>query len=506
MCRYLVSASETQATFTGKQQRAGVYILPFAVHGLFGLGAPRPPRREDAPTARGRGGRGRGVGRRRATTRSRPRRSLAPIEQAPTGNADSPDADAPFLLLPDDDDVELPKNFKFDWSAYHASFGDTPMQDAVTAMFSEYAVLYGRIAGWVTSTKPAPMTVGEGEDMCKQAEEFVLNYMTPILGPLHTIKVHKLLRHVLDSITMHGNLQNGNTSTNESEHKVDKKFYRRTNKSIATFTAQIVRQSQGTREVLKRLDADDAELLRSTPPAVGASAALAAAAGGAAGAPRAVSARHSPMGAPQLPLLMRTRLRMTVASLSRRPGLQSIGRVLNRPAKYKLGVTQSKKFVAELDCGAPLVQIVRASSSFRGTPWYDAVLYTLDSASRTSTENDANQHDASVQFIGEVRAIIRGKDEDLAVICNMAPAPSASPCPLSARECSVLKWAVPADGGDWSITVVPFRFIVRVVHVVPDFADLLKRRGVLALPPAVGGPLADLRAMRYFVNAFYPWG
>lgn len=410
------------------------------------------------------------------------------------------------MLLPDNDDVELPKNFHFDWSAYHAAFGDTPMEDAVTAMFAEYAVLYGRIAGWVTSTKPAPMTVGEGEDIGKQAEDFVLHYMTPILGWLHTIKVHKLLCHVVDSIKMHGHLQNGNTSTNESEHKVDKKFYRRTNKSIATFTAQIVRQSQGTREVLKRLDAEDAELLRSAPAAVGVSAALAAAAGGAAGAPPAGRARRLPVAAPQLPLLMRARLRMTVASLSRRPGLQSIGSILKRPANYKLGVTQSKKFVAELDCGAPLVQIVRASSSFRGTPWYNAVLYTVDGASRTSEDDGGNHIATSVQFIGEVRAIIRGKDEDMAVICNMAPEPSASPCPLSARECAVVKWAVPAGGGDWSITVIPFRFIVRVVHVVPDFADLVKRRGLLALPPAAGGPQADLRAMRYYLNAFYPWG
>lgn len=203
---------------------------------------------------------------------------------------------------------------------------------------------------------------------------------------------------------------------------------------------------------------------------------------------------------------MRARLRMTVDSLSRRPGLGSIGRVLNRPAKFKLGVTQSKAFVAELDCGASLKQIVRASSSFRGTPWYDAVVYTLEDDSSTTQGSDDDKSDTSVQYIGEVRAIIRAKGEDWAVICNMAPEEAAPPCPLSARECTPVKWAVPADGEDWSITAVPFRRIARVVHIVPDFEDLLKRRGLLGLPPAAGGPLADLRAMRYFVNAFYPWG
>lgn len=484
-----------------------MYILPFAVAGLFGLGGERPPRRKATPAARGRGGRRRGTCRRRAPARSRAGSPEPPIDHAPTGNPGAPDEVAAFLLQPDDEDVELPKSFKFDWDAYRAAFGETPMQDAVTAMFSEYTVLYARLAGWVTSTKPAPMTVSEGKDVCKQAEEFVLNYMTPILGPLHTIKVHELLCHVLDSIKMHGNLQNGNTSTNESEHEVDKKFYRRTNKSIATFTAQIVRQSQGTREVLKRLEAEDAQLLRSKPATVGASAAaLAAAAGGAAGAPPPRRARQPPVRGAQLPTLMRARLRMTVDSLSRRPGLGSIGRVLNRPANFKLGVTQSKAFVAELDCGASLKQIVRASSSFRGTPWYDTVVYTLEDDSSTTQGSDDDKSDTSVQYIGEVRAIIRAKGEDWAVICNMAPEEAAPPCPLSARECTPVKWAIPADGEDWSITAVPFRRIARVVHVVPDFEDLLKRRGLLGLPPAAGGPLADLRAMRYFVNAFYPWG
>lgn len=110
-------------------------------------------------------------------------------------------------------------------------------------MFAEYAVLYGRIAGWVTTSQPAPMTVDEASDIANHAEEFVLRHMSPILCTRNTSKIQNLLRHVLGSIKMHGNLKNGNTSGSEGQHKQDKKFYRRTNKSIATFTAQIVWQS-----------------------------------------------------------------------------------------------------------------------------------------------------------------------------------------------------------------------------------------------------------------------
>lgn len=40
--RYTVGDMEKQATFTGAQQRAGVYVLPFIFQGLFGLGRRRP--------------------------------------------------------------------------------------------------------------------------------------------------------------------------------------------------------------------------------------------------------------------------------------------------------------------------------------------------------------------------------------------------------------------------------------------------------------------------------
>lgn len=389
--RYLVAVDEKQATFPESQQRAGVFILPFAVDGLFGVGKPRPTRPRDADRRGGRGGRGRGRGRRRAAGGKRRGQAPPPEVLELPCTEGAPDPDSLFLLLDDnDEEFDLPAGFQFDWESYASVFGDTSMQDAVTAMFAEYAVLYGRIAGWVTSSHPAPMTLQEGDDLSKHAENFVLRYMTPILGAMHTSKVHKLLRHVLSSIKMHGNLTNGNTRANEGHHKLDKKFYRRTNKSIAKFTSQIVRQAQGTREVMARLKAEDAELRRAVAAANRrdrASEAPDAApcipgAGGNRGGravvrPPVSAAGDSRSGGGQvLPILpalprrpRRNRLRLTIRELSSRPVLQGMGAMLDRHPNFKLGVVPSKKIIATLECGSPLKQIVRASSSFHGTPW-----------------------------------------------------------------------------------------------------------------------------------------
>jgi len=47
--RYLVAPDEKQATFTGEQQRGGVWLMMFVVLGLFSPGTTRrPPPKEKA--------------------------------------------------------------------------------------------------------------------------------------------------------------------------------------------------------------------------------------------------------------------------------------------------------------------------------------------------------------------------------------------------------------------------------------------------------------------------
>lgn len=61
------------------------------------------------------------------------------------------------------------------------------------------------------------------------------------------------------------------------------------------------------------------------------------------------------------------------------------------------------------------------------------------------------------------------------------------------------------DDSALHVRLVPSSRIVRLLHIVPDFCDLVSRRGLLAAPASIGGPVSDLLEMRYFVNAFYPW-
>ena len=189
----------------------------------------------------------------------------------------------------------------FDWAAYHDVWGDTPVHSAVTSMFAEYAVLFSRIAGRTTSAVPPPMTMTEGRKIAEQAQDFVNNFVTPILGHIASVKVHKLLCHVADAIKWHGNLRNGNTANNESEHKIDKPFYARANNDVRTFTRQLFCHLHGARTILARhADADKAAV---TPWQVelaeraSTAAAAAATQGTAGGAPTAGGHRTAAAGA-----------------------------------------------------------------------------------------------------------------------------------------------------------------------------------------------------------------
>jgi len=193
---YVVSAKEKQATFTARQQRLGVFILPFLVAGLFcwsaaasamsGTDASDIEAEEEVDTA--------------AVT-------AAPVHETNGYDADS-EAEA----------IRVKKGFKFDWAAYRAVWKETPVHVAVTAMFAEYAQLYTLVARHTTQRAPVPMTMEEGVSIGNKATEFVNKFMTPILGKMASTKVHKLLRHVTDAIRWHGSPQNANTASNESQH------------------------------------------------------------------------------------------------------------------------------------------------------------------------------------------------------------------------------------------------------------------------------------------------
>lgn len=270
---YVIISDETQSIFTGKHQRDGVSTMALIMAGVWrpksgngphfgpfdeiaaGIGPVRdgasgsdtagennlhvpahdsghPASGDDQPAPVG--GAGDESGRQNNATTSAPVIEEA-NEEAAVNNT------VPVLAK------------EYDWSAYRAVWGGTPVNEAVTGMFAEFAVLHAQLRGSVRSTAHRPLTLEPGRNVADRAERFVLKYVTPILGPQHSTKVHKLMCHVMDAIRMHGNIVNGNASDNESQHKDDKPYHARTSKDIDDFTRQLVVQAHGARAYQQRI-------------------------------------------------------------------------------------------------------------------------------------------------------------------------------------------------------------------------------------------------------------
>lgn len=458
--------------YTGKQQRDGVSVLPFIMAGLFQI----------AGHAR----------------------------EAAEGDNERPvcDPDAPAQLIVDydneagdddddgyDADVEAAKvgnNFTFDWERYHAVWGDTPYDQAVVELFVEYSALYARISGQMLASLPPPMTLSTGLSIAEQASRFIVQYVTPILGEIQSTKIHKVLRHIMGAIAWHGHLQNGNTAENESNHKHDKPFYVRTNKHVRTYTKQLVVFARGSHSVLARLDAEDARNAPRTSRAGGNTSAVDSAAGddseGADAAPARSPSRQ------QATTTVRTYhlAKKTVSQLAALPDLAGIGSFLGLDDDATVSVMSIRRFRAIMDCGTPNMQTVRAAESYYGGPWYDCVQYQADPAQATMS-------------VGEVRALVRLPVGDVAVLCEMEPVAAEPGCPFYRRGCTRLAWRVAPGTTRISLRVIPMGSIRRLLFVVPDFRDLTRRRGPLALPPGRDQDMAERLAMRFFVNHLHAW-
>lgn len=547
LSRYVVSEKDKQPTFTGREQRLGVWILPFLVAGIFGPGRRKPSTAAHTAPADG--------------TPSGPpgRSSEGDGDDCISGEEEMADDDAPessFLrnvfgsgggdaeeALPDDEraqdvaggseidqeDADAAKRSStFDWTAFRRAFPDTPLHAAVTAMFAEYALLVGRITRHIGAAVGSSMTLKEGEEIAEQARSFVLSYVTPILGPLHTTKVHKLLCHLLEAVRLHGAVSNGDTSVNEQQHKQDKKHYARTNKSTSGYTRQLVRYAQGSRSVLRRNKAlrdaaaataarvsdsdgyddaaadDNAAVTSDVPGLTGAttlhaSPAEASSAGvpGSGAGPASAHKRGADANAETQRRPAAHLPSVAVSALASRPGLSCLSSMLNKAPADRVRVPSTLRFTACLPGGVLERYIVRATDCYRGSPWHDHIVYRC-------TGDPVGAADR----LGRVLLLVRSEDGDTAVVAEMQTA-AVDDGPLSARGCVRLQWAL--EGGDGvggaayrvRLALVPLAHCRRVVHVVPDFAELLLRRGVGATPGAVDDS-ADVVHQRFFLNAFFP--
>jgi len=499
--RYLVAIIELQASFTGEEQGLGVFIVPHAVAKVFSVGEPiSGSEGSDSNEAAVDKALSAASGTRKKATKGKAlaKSKTSAKKQRDGGKASLPSASPraaanyePDLSFDDGGEVsknELPAGFSFNWEVYKAFWGDTQFEDAVTALLAEYAVLYGRIAGWTTATAPVSMTVDEAKSLSEHAATFIKNFIRPILGDVHTPKIHKLLRHILGAIRYDGNIRNGKTSTNEAGHKTDKRFYNRKNKVAGTFTSQIARQSQGPQAVVaKNVNIDaaaiKAEQLRRARRALPRGGKLTS---------------ESKRSVQKVP-------RIAIGGLAQRPGLSCLASVLGMDANDKEPVLGQVTFSSTLDCGTRLRQTLRASMDYRRKgPWLDVITCTV-SGEAPIMDEESGESKMPIHF-GEMRALIRFKEEDVDIVSNMNKVEADADCPLRERECTRLKWTVPAvEDGDWSVTAVPISRIRRVVHVVPDFAELTRRQGVKALPARYSASVEERREMYYYENAFFPW-
>jgi len=542
---YLVGPKDKQATFTGRQQRAGVWILAFLVAGLFGPGTRRrpPPKKKARAAATPE----RRKGRHPESSRSRPAR--APRAQTESVDADSEhsetdedDQDVADLIesllqsdascrnqsaggsdtsgggssaatSADDSDPTTPatargtkqgeddggdgavdedirsvsRNLDFDWVLYRTKFGTTPYKIAVTQLFVRYAHLVDRLVGKY-HCRP-PMTVAEAEEVAALARTFVLDYLTPVLGKLFSTKVHKLLAHVLAAIKLHGAISNGDTGGNEALHGHEKRRYGRTNGDEATFRTQLLRVGQGSLEIKARMarEAADFDDWFDDGGDEDESKAPAGTVGGdAAGAVRAGGAA-------------RRASTLALSELASRPGLSAVGSVLGQPAvTTAVRTANSYTFSPRFPCcdGGHPQQRLLAAPVYRGLPWYDCFAYSLPGDAR------------GVVRYGEARSIVRsvgGSSTEVVVLAGMDVCESTPGCPLVGGGCVRLCWEMEL-GDEWpALHAVPLMYVLRVEHVVPDQEQITREYGIAATPKTVPGTAAHRRAARFFVNPFYPW-
>lgn len=474
---YVVEEDETQATFTGREQRNGVWILSFLVAGLFDRVA--SANQSHAGVAAGACNTGDEEARR--LLESLYLEDIAHLD----GQGDVRGNEEPASTK---GKSKSHATRAFDWAAYRAVFKDTPYHAAVTALFAEYALLVGRLTRHLGAATATPLTLSEGASIAQQAQDFILGYVNPVLGPMHTTKFHRVLCHILHAVRYHGNILNANTSANEGGHKRDKKHYAHTNKRPG-FTRQLVRHAHGTRSVLRR----NAEALKSAEGAAANEDRQVSGDGGYAAdndstplPPRQARVAHLPTE--------------RVGKLASQSGMASLASVLGALDQDRIAVPSQLFFMARPPHGAPIRQMVHASPAYHGSSWYDHVEFLP-----TATA------DRAAALYGQVRLLVRYKSGvDHAVVAQMHVAEDAEECPLSARGCIQLRWIVDqaanADEGcqQVKLCLVPMASILRVAHVVPDCAEMARREGIGGTPPSFGTSDARMWSMLYLVNVFLP--
>jgi len=246
------------------------------------------------------------------------------------------------------------------------------------------------------------MTLEEADSLAKHADTFTKETVRSILGELNTPKVQKAVRHLLGAIQMHGHLRNANKRSNEARHKVEKLYYRRSNKILTTFPAKLARQSQGTEAVLERWDNEDSATIRADKLR----------------RRRRSLARGGKLTAATKRLVHKLP-RVAVGALAQQPGLGFLASMLTLGPNEKVPVLEQVNSLVEMDCGTRMLQTLRSSVTYRSRGVsFNCVIYTVEG--ETPVMGETGTPTARLHY-GEVRGLPRYREADLTVACNIVP-------------------------------------------------------------------------------------
>lgn len=368
-------------------------------------------------------------------------------------------------------------------TAYHKLFGDKTVQDAVQEMFAQAAKLGGMLFG--DNVADTVHTTRTDVTRMVEAAHELGRCAQVLLGPVHTSKLHRLMRHLRAELEGRGNLWEGDTSANESLHKVCKQMYLRSNKRGPTLAMQMMRGEQAMTEILRGLSDGDTDDDGSEDDARVEEQCVER------------QARVDDVAAvPGSLLQMNTRgVRVCLAELCSIPGLHHVPELLHMDKSETVYVTKTLKFLAKFEWGAASrVQFLRATTSFNGKPWFDHVRYKADNG--------------EVRW-GEARAVLcrAGPSRRACVAVRrmqvVAPVPG---CVLTAYGCQRLAWYFDAPEAVWpAVEMVDVGRLLRLENITPDWRDLADRCELQAMPSNNHASAEEFRRERFFVNAFYPW-
>jgi len=305
------------------------------------------------------------------------------------------------------------------------------------------------------------ITGAQAAAVAERAQKWVIDYYQPSLGPSHTTKLHRLAVHLLDEFRLRGNFFDGNTVYNERLQKPVKSAYEATNKRRDQFVEQVLLNQQVAALLLEEEERPIAAVSAATPAHAG--------------------RRSRPL---------RFSHRCTAEQPARKRKLPGLCTVLEVEHSASLFYCDSVYYGKS---SAPrrgrVANTIRAAASFHGASWYDWLQYRGPIANRVYCQ---------AALVVQSRT---GRRKRLVVRRAEEAAPREG-CVLTDYGCQRLQWAVPSGGNAARLDVVEVTDIVGWVAVEHDWEDLCERHGVLFMPNEVPSTAAELRAARYFVNAF----